>query len=272
MIVLYILIGVLALGALYLFMMTPALSKNANMEAIGRLDIAHRGLYDNEAGIPENSLAAFSRAIEHGFAIEMDVQVTADDRLVVFHDAQTERMTGVVGRIKNMTLEEIEKLRLLGTEEHIPTFEEFLALVDGRVPLCIEFKGDTGNGRHLAKCCCEVLDRYKGPFYMESFYPGCLIWVRHHRPDMGRGQLATAHGLHFAPADFFLRNLLFNFLTKPHFIAYDCRYSRKCWAPRLCRSFFRIVPVEWTVDGEARYRENQELGITNIFEGFIPKG
>lgn len=268
---LYIVLGLLGLALLYLLMVMPALRKNANMEAFGRQEIAHRGLFDNEAGIPENSFPAFARAIERGLAIEMDVQLTADGQLVVFHDWTTERMTGVKGRIKDMTLARIKELRLLGTDEQIPTLGEFLSFLDGRVPLCIEFKMDLGTSRRLAKKTSTVLDSYKGLFIIESFDPFIVSWVRFHRPAFARGQIAMPHATKVFPADFILRNLLFNFLARPHFISYDCRSAKKCWAPVLCRKLFGAVPVEWTVTDEATRKMNAEQGIINIFEGFIPE-
>lgn len=271
MVFLYIALGLLGLALLYLLMVMPALKKNANMEAFGRQDIAHRGLFDNEAGIPENSFPAFARAIERGYAIEMDVQLTADGQLVVFHDWTTDRMTGVAGRIKNMTLAQIKELRLLGTDEQIPTFEEFLTFLDGRAPLCIEFKMDLGTSRRLAKKASAMLDSYKGLFIMESFDPFIVTWVRFHRPAFARGQIAMPRATKVFPVDFILRNLLFNFLAKPHFISYEHEGARECWAPRLCRNFFHAAPVEWTITDEAVFKENQELGNSNIFEGFVPE-
>ena len=266
----WILLVIPALVALYLFLISPAWKHNAVIDAIGRQDLAHRGLYDNEAGIPENSLAAFQRAIDHGFGMEMDVQLTADGQLVVFHDAPTLRMTGVEGRIRDLTLAEIRELRLLGTDELIPTFGEFLALVHGQVPLCIEIKCDGNNGAALSERVFEELDRYEGPYYVESFDPRALWWVRRHRPLVGRGQLALpAEQPKFI--DFAAGQLLMNFASRPHFIAYDCRSSRRQLAPILCRKLFRAVAVEWTVLDEARIRENRALGITSIFEGFIPE-
>ena len=88
--------------------------------------VAHRGLHDHANGVPENSLPAFQRAVDRGHAIELDVHITADDRLVVFHDNKLERMTGVPGYLEEWTLQDLKKLRLLGTDARIPTVDELL--------------------------------------------------------------------------------------------------------------------------------------------------
>ena len=105
------------------------------------IPIAHRGLHDKNT--PENSLAAFSKAIEKGFAIELDVQLLSDDTVVVFHDTSLSRMTGNDGYIKFLNKNDLKVLKLKGTKEHIPTFEEVLNLVDGKTPLLIEIKNSS---------------------------------------------------------------------------------------------------------------------------------
>ncbi len=255
--------------ALYLFLIAPSLRKNAQIEAIGRQDLAHRGLYDNEAGIPENSLMAFQRAIDFGFGMEMDVQLTADGQLVVFHDAGTERMTGTAGRVSRMSLSELRSLRLIGTDEIIPTFEEFLELVGGRVPLCIELKCDGNNGAALSEKVFGVLDRYRGPYYVESFDPRALFWVRKNRPSVGRGQLALPAEEKKA-LNYIAGWLMMNFVSRPHFIAYEWHRAKRMPAAVLCRRLFRAAAVEWTVRDQKTLDLNRALGITNIFEGFIP--
>ena len=106
--------------------------------------VAHRGLHDSAKGVPENSLAAFQLAIERGHAIELDLRITADRQVVVFHDSTLERMTGVPGQVDRWVLADLKKLRLLGTEQCIPTLDEMLELVNGQVPLLIEIKRDRG--------------------------------------------------------------------------------------------------------------------------------
>lgn len=100
---------------------------------------AHRGFHDKPV-IPENSLPAFRRAIEHGFGAELDVHLLKDGTLAVFHDSDLRRCANVDGQIEDLTLEELKQLRLEGTDEQIPTFDEVLALFESATPLIIELK------------------------------------------------------------------------------------------------------------------------------------
>ena len=112
---------------------------------------AHRGLHDREKGIPENSMAAFKRAAANGFGAELDVHLLKDGTLAVFHDSDLRRCANVDGQIEDLTLEELKQLRLEGTDEQIPTFDEVLALFESATPLIIELKTARGNHQALAK-------------------------------------------------------------------------------------------------------------------------
>ena len=131
--------------------------------------VAHRGLFDNDNGIPENSLPAFVRAYEHGFGIEPDVQMSKDGALVVFHDDDLKRMTGIDGKLVDYTLEELRSFRLIGTDCVIPTFEEFLAAANG-VNLVVEIKTHDNIGEVEQKTY-DMLKTYKGRYCVESFNP-----------------------------------------------------------------------------------------------------
>ncbi len=182
--------------------------------------VAHRGLHDRDAGVPENSLAAFQLAVERGHAIELDVRITADGQLVVFHDLELERMTGVPGQISRWTLRDLKKLRLLGTEQAIPTVDEMLELVAGQVPLLIEIKNDSpADVGRLEALLMDRLSRYSGPLILESFEPQVLIWLRRNAPQYIRGQLG-AYSKTNRRMDSYCRYLLFNPLAKPDFIAF----------------------------------------------------
>ena len=128
---------------LYLFLIKTG-KRRSVMDEFKKVRYAHRGLHGE--GAPENSLLAFKRAVDAGFGIELDVRFSSDKKLVVFHDATLERVTDVTGRVAEKTAEELQNIRLLGTEERIPTFLEVLGVVDGAVPLLIEIKEDAGEG------------------------------------------------------------------------------------------------------------------------------
>lgn len=159
---------------------------------------AHRGLH--AAGIPENSLAAFSKARELGFGVELDVHLTLDGALVVFHDHTTERMCGRAGTIEQMTLDELGEHRLMGTDEAVPTFDEVLRLFESGgdlgdpaapepAPVIVELKPWGGNAALLAQRAVACLDCYQVDYCVESFDPRVLQWLRRNRPDVLRGQL-----------------------------------------------------------------------------------
>lgn len=127
----------LILAILYMIAIAPA--RRPLGEPFVSTKYAHRGLHDKE--LPENSLAAFGAAVDRGFGIELDVRLTKDGVLVVFHDDTLTRMCGVDKRVSELTLDEIKELKLAGSEYGVPTLEEFLDCVGGKVPLLIELKG-----------------------------------------------------------------------------------------------------------------------------------
>ena len=198
---------------------------------------AHRGLHGGD--LPENSLPAFCAAVACGFGIELDVQLSADGEVMVFHDESLLRMTGVDSSLYAKTKEELSALRLAGTEEKIPTLREVLALVDGKVPLLVEIKSDHAVLDVCAKTA-EILDEYTGAYMIESFHPFAVNWFRKNRPHVVRGQLSANlfwHGK-AALSLFVVENMLFNFLARPDFIAYDYHYKNS-YSFLLCRFFHR---------------------------------
>ena len=183
-----LIVVVLLLFLLYMILIMPRLHK-PDCSALLHQYYAHRGLHDLEAGVPENSMKAFRLAIEKGFGMEMDVQLSKDGIPVVFHDATLTRMCGVEKRVNELTLAELKQLSLAGTQERIPTFQEFLTLVNGQVPLIIEIKMDKRDDR-IPEAVNEQLRGYQGVYCIESFHPSALIWYRKHRPDVFRGSFA----------------------------------------------------------------------------------
>lgn len=234
---------------------------------------AHRGYHDKPA-IPENSMAAFRRAIEYGLPTEIDVHLIADGSLVVFHDEELERETGVKGIIEDYDLSNLKKLRLEGTEEQIPTFDEVLALYeDTGLPLLIELKVNRGNYRELTAAVAERLDSYGGPFAVQSFDPRAILTLRRIRPDFVRGQLSknffkSTDGLPFYQLPV-LTDMLLNRLTRPDFVAYK-------FADRGNRSLRRMVDkngikeASWTIRSARAYRAAVKAGCIPIFEGIAP--
>ncbi|MBB4102294.1 glycerophosphodiester phosphodiesterase [Allorhizobium borbori] len=131
--------------------------------------IAHRGLHDMNHTVWENTLAAFQRAVEAGFAIECDVHIVADGSIVVFHDDTLDRLCGITGDVRARTAAELGLLTIGGTAERIPTLKQLLKLVDGKVPLVIELKGREGDDDGFAETVLDDLEGYKGPVALMSF-------------------------------------------------------------------------------------------------------
>ena len=238
---------------------------------------AHRG-YHKKPQIPENSMAAFRRAVEHGFGSEFDVHLIADGSLVIFHDEQLERQTGVRGEIEDYDITNLRKLRLEGTDEQIPTLDEVLELYeDTGLPLVIELKCARGNYRKLAEAVCKRLDSYRGDFVLESFDPRAVAAVKKFRPDFIRGQLVqnffiTRDGLPFWQTAL-LTLLKMNHLVKPDFIAFrfrdrDSRPLRYSLRKSIDKE--GAAMVGWTITTPEEYKEAVEAGIIPIFEQFDP--
>ena len=258
----------------YLVALCPNRGRQGRMRPFEEVYIAHRGLHDNAAPWPENSLQAFRRAAEVGFGIELDVQLTADDVLVVFHDETLARACSDDRKLHETTFAELQKLRLFGTEEHIPTLSSVLALVDGRVPIIVEIKSE-GRWQETTRRTAELLDSYDGLYCVESFHPMVVRWFRENRPRVLRGQLATnffrePNQLN-VPTRFLLTNLLLDYLAKPDFIAYDRRYA-KGLSFRLCRALFQPTCAAWTVKSQTQLDEARDSFSVYIFDSFFPDG
>lgn len=256
----------------YLFASAPGIHKKTKWQHLTGWDYAHRGLYDNEHGIPENSMAAFRRAVDKGYGIELDVHLTADNQLVVFHDDTLIRMCGMNKKISSFLYSDLMQLRLLGTEEGIPLFKDVLELIDGKVPLIIELKVDGSNQNLLCPLVWQLLSRYKGDYCIESFHPFVLQWFKRHEPQVVRGQLSCnffKENPHCDIVLFLMSNLMTNFFTHPDFIAYKYLdldnpaviYNRK---------LFHIMTVVWTIPGKPTYDRFKNKVDVMIFEGFEP--
>lgn len=254
----------------FLFLIKPG-KRRAATEKFKNLAYAHRGLHGG--GRAENSLSAFRAAVDAGFAIELDVRLSSDGVLVVFHDDTLERVTDEVGRVDSRCAEELSKIHLSGTEDTIPTFSDVLSLVDGRVPLLVEIKEDAGKYGVTEKTV-EALRGYKGDFLIESFNPLALARVKKLMPEAVRGVLSQTflkEKQYRAPTYFILQNLLLNFLCKPDFVAFNHEHSKNA-ARRLVRRLFRTPTLAWTVRGEREEKHAKSHGFDGIiFENYIPR-
>lgn len=268
------LIGILLLVAAllfvgWLFLILPRIKDSADTELL-RADYAHRGLWNEQ--IPENSLSAFARAVEAGYGIELDLRRTRDGRIVVFHDENLLRMCGVDARVRDLSLDELRQLRLKGSNETIPTFSEVLRLIGGRVPLMIEIKGERADEK-LLRPASELLDRYMGPFCVESFSPLILAWFKSYRPGFARGQLVTKVTKHqrkgSRAVNFLLSHMLLNFLSRPDFLSVNGQLRNRPAVLAAKKAMGKLCFV-WTVRTPTEYRACRREGNRVIFEGFLP--
>lgn len=233
---------------------------------------AHRGLHDNKSDAPENSMAAFRKAVEAGYGIELDVQLTKDRIPVVFHDESLKRVCGAEGNVRDYTYEELQKFSICQSSERIPLFSEVLKLVDGKVPLIIEIKIHE-NADVVCSKADELIREYKGVYCIESFHPFAVKWYKKNRPGVIRGQLSSDFskpGKKEKSDEKLVHYLLTNFLSRPDFIAYD-HLHKKNLSRLLCRYLYGSLSVAWTIKSQKQLDQSRKDFDLFIFEGFIPE-
>lgn len=256
---------------LYLWAIMPRVCGRPDEQKLHGWYYAHRGLHDNDSEAPENSMAAFRKAVEAGYGIELDVQLTKDRIPVVFHDETLQRVCGAEGNVRDYTYEELQQFKLFQSEERIPLFEDFLKLVGGRVPLIVEIKIHEKTAEVCSKAD-ELLQKYQGDYCIESFHPFAVKWYRKHRPEVIRGQLASnfnKKGKRESASMFLVHYLLTNFLCRPDFIAYDHLHKRNL-SRLLCKHLYGALSVAWTIRSSQEMEQAKADFDLFIFEGFLP--
>ena len=227
--------------------------------------IAHRGLWGDN--IVENSLPAYQNAVDGGYPVEIDLYSSTDGVLFSFHDKALKRMTGADGNIFEKDADFIKSLHLLHSTEKIPTLDEVLSLVNGKVPLLIELK-DQPNVNYVDKVI-ERLKKYDGEFAIQSFNPTYIKKVKKLAPEFIRGILGTddKDACEGAFKRFIIRKMPLNFLVKPDFISY-----RQNGLPLKKRKVKNKCVLAWTIIDQLQADNAIKNGAHNIiFENFIPK-
>lgn len=262
----------IVLTIFYLLAIMPKMLSHADISPFEGRFYAHRGFYDNNAKTPENSISAFKLAIENQYGIELDVRLTKDNVPVVFHDATLKRVCGLDKKVSNLTFEELSNLYLFDSNEKIPLLTDVLELINGEVPLIVELKA-TKNDTTICKIVAPILDNYTGIYCIESFNPMLLVWYKNNRPNVIRGQLSTNYTKDGIKNDkllnLLLQNLLFNFVSKPDFIAYNYKYSNML-SYVLCHKLYKIPTFAYTIGSKEELQKNQDSFDLFIFEGFKP--
>jgi len=242
--------------------------------------IAHRGLHDASRGVVENSIGAARAAIARGYAIECDVQPTRDGDLVVFHDDTLERLTGACGAVKALDAAVLSAIPLKGASDNIPTFESFLAAVDGRTPLIVELKSAFDGDLAPAKRVAATLSRYRGPVVIESFDPEPIAFLRERAQSLGVAHIplgivgeASYDDAYWAMLSPSRRRDMTHFLhyprTRPDFLSWNVGDLPHA-VPFLLRAGLRLPLTVWTVRNPAQASTALEWADQIVFEGFTP--
>lgn len=263
---------------------------------------------------PENSMAAFAAACEAGYGIELDIQLTADGQVAVVHDADLLRVAGDPRRVENLSYEELSRIALFpapakpgdskvrnaaadasafldsddaiadaigeetaapqGYYQHVPLFADVLNLVDGRVPLIVEYKFDT---MRWDERCTELMEQgdallraYAGPYAVESFMPRAMGWYKKNHPEVCRGQLAVeAEFDGSAPRQWASGKLLGDWVSRPDFIAYDWNGGEGLHVQTA--RVLGATTVSWTIRSQEELERSDEWFDRHIFEAFVPR-
>lgn len=257
---------------LYLLAIMPKLRRNPMRKDFEGWHYAHRGLHDNKGKAPENSLEAFRLAALNGYGIELDVQVTKDLVAVVFHDYDLIRACGVNKKVSDLSYRELLEYKLFKSQERIPTLRDVLDCIDGKVPLIVELK-IPWKPNNTCIAASNELENYEGLYCIESFNPFGLGWYKKHYPEIIRGQLSTdfiKEKIEGSRMQYFiLKHLLFNFHTKPDFIAYHHKY-KKGLSFTICRKLYKAWTIAWTIKSQDVLEECRSYYDLFIFERFNP--
>lgn len=222
--------------------------------------VAHRGLHDTMS--PENSMNAFELAIENKLPIELDIRLTKDNVLIVFHDENLFRMTGVDRDVCDCNYVDIKNLRLLHTNNNIPTFEEVLRLIDEKVPIMIELKNEGKVGK-LEEAFIKIIKDYKGEYIVQSFNPFSLICIKKQNKSILRGQLVCHEYNNINKIKgFILKHMLLNIFVKPDYISYNIDDITN----RIVKKYNKYKLFAWTVKSKEQALKCKELKMNCIFD------
>ena len=255
------------LAVLYLLVLVRP-PKKTKPAAVLLCDYAHRGLH--KEGVPENSLAAFEDACRAGFGIELDVQLSRDGEVMVFHDYTLVRMTGCEKKLCELDANELTTLKLGGTEQTVPTLKEVLALVNGRVPLLVELKGESVDTSLCAKVA-ELLRGYRGAYCLESFNPLLIGNMKKEFPEAFCGLLYTnvcREKKKKSALNIALTAMALNVVARPDFIAFD-KADRDTLPVKITTKLFGAPKFVWTVRTQEELDTAHRNGECPIFENIF---
>lgn len=228
-----------------------------NFKDKGLLDmpIAHRGLHDGNKSIPENTLAAFKKAIEKKYPVELDIQLTKDNTIIVFHDTSLVRACNQRNRIENLTYNEIAEINIFNTVFKIPTLKDVLELVNERVPILIDIKNYTIQKRLEKKLLAE-LKTYNGIVALQSFNPFTVKWLKKHSRYCIGYLVSKYNYLHF------FNYFLMDTKNSIDFLAIDKKLLNTNYFTRLSKKGIPILL--WTLSGD-----KEKNGFKNYYDNYI---
>jgi len=230
----------------------------------------HRGLHTKDQKIPENSISAFKAAREGGYGVELDVQFSKDKKVVVFHDIDLKRVCGIDALVNSKDWNELSELKLFDTQERIPLFTDVLDVLED-TPVIVELKAAGPNNVKLCEETLKILRKKGKKWCIESFDPRIAGWFKKNAPDVLRGQLSNP------PKDMIgisainkllLGYLLTNFISRPHFIAYNTNPHPLTVKP--CHAM-KPIKIIWTVQPDSDIKKCETENDTIIFEYFNPE-
>ncbi len=238
--------------------------------------IAHRGFFDYD-NAPENSLNAFRRAIEHNYAVELDVQIISDGTPVVFHDDELSRLTHKDGYVKNLKTEDLNQYNLGKSDQTIPTLKQVLETINGRTPILLEIKNGALKPQDDCQKIYDVIKDYTGEIAIQSFNPYALEWFVNNAPKYPRGLLASRWRKKNRdvepdqPKSFFVRystgHLLLFKHAKPNFLNYEIRDLPN----RFVRKHKDIPLLCWVAYNQEEYTNAMKKADNIVFQDFEPK-
>lgn len=237
--------------------------------------IAHRGLHDRARGIIENTPSAIDAAVAGNFAIEVDLQLTADLEAMVHHDDALGRLTEGSGDLRTLTASQLKQVGFRHTSDHMMTLGDLCARVAGRVPMVLEVKSRFDGDRRLTARMAEVLASYTGPVAAMSFDPDQVTAVRDLMPDLPRGIVAERY---YTDGEWTqlppektrdMTNLRHAFRTQPHFVSYRVD-DLPAFAPWIARNIFGCALLTWTVRTPEQRARTARYADQMTFEGFLP--
>ena len=239
--------------------------------------IAHRGLHNKTEGVIENTVSAAEAAIARGFPIELDVQLTADNEAIVFHDFELDRLTGETGLVAERKLSDLTRIDIAGAKsgDKIPSVKDYLGTIAGRTPLVVEIKSQFNEDMRLTKRVIEIIKDYDGPFVIKSFDPDIVAYLREHAPNITRGFIGELE--YASKADSFLTpekkhrmaNLLHFGETQPHFLSWRVK-DIPCASTHLSRLLGNLPVMTWTVRTPEERAHAEKHADQMVFEGFLP--